>query len=175
MNKKEFGVAIMLTTIACTTYIKAAIPTPSWHVIDNEDKCDDDILVTSKDESDDESEALSALLLEIYKKQEQFERERYKTSHQARLRDIRRHQRALAKLTNNTNNWVQCTNPKCGKWHIVPPDIDINDLQKNESWTCFDNFWNLSEAFCDYPLQIFIGKEAEAIEEEIRKELQTKK
>jgi hypothetical protein len=171
MSKRGTRNVITSIILACSlTYAYTKIPGPSWRIIDPDNINDEG----GSDESyDEESEAFQQKLLELHKRNEQLERELYKQNRIARQRQLRHEHRTLAKLSNNNDCWVQCTNPKCGKWHIVPPDIDIEQLKENKTWTCFDNFWDLSEAFCDGPIIIVTGKEAEAIEAEILKELQT--
>nr|CCA27889.1 conserved hypothetical protein [Albugo laibachii Nc14] len=43
--------------------------------------------------------------------------------------------------------WVQCENPKCGKWRIVPSHINISVLPV--TWYCHLNTWAPELARCD--------------------------
>jgi hypothetical protein len=45
--------------------------------------------------------------------------------------------------------WVQCEAPKCGKWRVVPPHIDIKSLPPK--WFCHMNTWDRIKADCNVP------------------------
>jgi len=33
-------------------------------------------------------------------------------------------------------HWVQCENPNCNKWRLLPPGTEVNE---NEAWYCYMN------------------------------------
>lgn len=45
--------------------------------------------------------------------------------------------------------WVQCEAPRCGKWRIVPPQIDVKSLPPK--WFCHMNTWDRTKADCSVP------------------------
>ena len=38
-------------------------------------------------------------------------------------------------------NWVQCERPTCGKWRVVPANVDFVTLKKKK-WYCDMNTWD---------------------------------
>lgn len=49
--------------------------------------------------------------------------------------------------------WIQCSNPNCGKWRPLPPYMKSSEILKscNNKWYCVLTTWDEAVASCGAP------------------------
>jgi hypothetical protein len=67
----------------------------------------------------------------------------------------------IGKKRKQDNEWIQCSNPSCGKWRALSRNIDASHLLKRMNrgrvyggdgqWFCSMNSWDETTASCSAP------------------------